>query len=160
MPYRSDRMNSAYELLNTALIQVEEASNELVQAAESLDMNPTRLQELDERLTAIHQLSRKHKVKPEELPAFHQQLQNDLGDASSADDQIEALKRELKELEASYQSHADELSKSAVAVLSNYPKRLMLNLKSWIWIQRVSMSTLTAKATPCLEAKAMKTLNF
>ncbi len=110
MPYRSPGMNSAYELLNTALIQVEEASNELLQAAESLDMNPTRLQELDDRLTAIHQLARKHKVKPEELPAFHHQLQNEVGGSSSADEQIAELKQELKELEAAYQTLADELS--------------------------------------------------
>lgn len=110
MPYRSARMDSAYEMLNTALIQVEEASNELIQAAENLDINPSRLQELDERLTAIHQLSRKHKVKPEDLPAFHQQLQNDLGDASSAEDQINEVKQALNQLESNYRTLAEDLS--------------------------------------------------
>jgi len=129
MPYRSARMETAYDLLNTALIQVEEASNELIQAAENLDMNPTRLQELDERLTVIHQLARKHKVKPEELPAFHQQLQNDLGDASSADDQIETLKSQLKELETSYQSHADELSKERSSGALKLQKAINAQLK-------------------------------
>ena len=111
MPYRSPAMESAYELLNTALIQVEEASTELNQAADALDMNPTRLQELDERLSVIHQLARKHKVKPEELPLFHQQLQEEIGNAGSADEQIEKLKKELKALEITYRSLADELSK-------------------------------------------------
>lgn len=110
MPYRSAAMNSAYEMLNTALIQVEEASTELIQAAENLDMNPSRLQELDERLTAVHQLSRKHRVKPEDLPAFHQQLKNDLGEASSAEDQINEIKQTLKQLESSYHKLADDLS--------------------------------------------------
>jgi len=111
IPYRSASIENAYELLNTALIQIEEASTELSQSAESLDMNPTRLQELDDRLTVIHQLARKHKVKPEELPAFHQRLQNDMGSASSADEQIEKLKQELKQLDTAYQTLADELSK-------------------------------------------------
>jgi DNA repair protein RecN (Recombination protein N) len=111
MPYRSPAMESAYELLNTALIQVEEASSELNQAADALDMNPTRLQELDDRLSVIHQLARKHKVKPEDLPLFHQQLQEEIGNAGSADEQIEKLKKELKALESSYRSLADELSK-------------------------------------------------
>jgi len=101
----------------------------LIQAAENLDMNPTRLQELDERLTVIHQLARKHKVKPEELPAFHQQLQNDLGDASSADDQIETLKSQLKELETSYQSHADELSKERSSGALKLQKAINAQLK-------------------------------
>jgi DNA repair protein RecN (Recombination protein N) len=103
-------METAYELLNTALIQVEEASSELNQAADSLDMNPARLQELDERLSVIHQLARKHKVKPEDLPAFHQQLQEQIGAAGSADEQIEKLKKELKALESTYRNLADELS--------------------------------------------------
>ncbi len=129
MPYRSASMNSAYELLSTALIQVEEASNELLQAAESLDMNPTRLKELDDRLTVIHQLARKHRVKPEELPAFHQQLQNDVGGASSADEQIEELKKELKELEAAYQTLADELSKKRNSGAVNLSKAINAQLK-------------------------------
>lgn len=129
MPYRSASMNTAYELLSTALIQVEEASNELVQAAESLDMNPTRLQELDERLTVIHQLARKHKVKPEELPAFHEQLLNDVGGASSADEQIEELQKELKELETAYQTLADELSKKRKSGALKLSKAINAQLK-------------------------------
>jgi len=129
MPYRSASMQSAYELLSTALIQVEEASNELIQAADSLDMNPTRLQELDERLSVIHQLARKHKVKPEDLPAFHQQLQNDVGGASSADEQIAELKKELKELETSYQTLADELSKKRKSGALKLSKAINVQLK-------------------------------
>ncbi|MBN4076063.1 AAA family ATPase, partial [Gammaproteobacteria bacterium AH-315-E17] len=45
MPYRSPAMETAFELLSTALIQVEEASGELSQAADSLEMNPARLLE-------------------------------------------------------------------------------------------------------------------
>ncbi len=129
MPYRSASVESAYELLNTALIQIEEASTELSQAAESLDMNPTRLQELDDRLSVIHQLARKHKVKPEELPAFHQQLQNDMGSASSADEQIEKLKQELKQLDTAYQTLAEELSKKRNSGALKLSKAINTQLK-------------------------------
>ncbi len=112
MPYRSQGVENAYEMLNSALIQVEEAGSELSQAAESLDMNPARLQELDERLSLIHQLARKHKVKPEELPAFHQQLQNEMGNASSADEQIEQLQQELKTLTSNYQNRCATIIQS------------------------------------------------
>ncbi len=111
MPYRSPSMESAYEMLNTALIQVEEASSELTKAADNLEMNPTRLQELDERLAAAHQLARKHKISPEEIPAFHEELSLSLGSTSSADEQIEKLKQELSSIQKEYQKVADELSK-------------------------------------------------
>lgn len=129
MPYRSPSMENAFELLNTALIQVEEATSELSQAADGIDMNPTRLQELDDRLTAIHQLARKHKVKPEELPAFHLQLENEMGSSSSADEQIEQLKQELKELESVYQSLADELSKKRSSGAIKLSKAINAQLK-------------------------------
>ena len=129
MPYRSSSMETAYELLSTALIQVEEASSELSQAADGIDMNPTRLEELDDRLTAIHQLTRKHKVKPEELPGFHQQLQDEMGSASSADEQIEKLRQELKVLESSYQELADELSKKRSTGSSKLSKAINTQLQ-------------------------------
>lgn len=111
MPYQSKGMQTASELLNTALIQVEEAGHELSRAADTLDMNPGRLQELDERLSAIHQMARKHRCKPEELPVFHQSLRDTLGSAGSADEQIARLNEQLASLQSGYQSLADELSK-------------------------------------------------
>ena len=129
MPYRSPSMETAYELLSTALIQVEEASSELGQAADGIDMNPTRLEELDDRLTAIHQLARKHKVKPEELPDFHHQLQDEMGSASSADEQIEKLKQELKEFVSAYQQLADELSKKRSSGATKLSKAINVQLK-------------------------------
>lgn len=140
MPYRSPSMESAFELLNTALIQVEEATSELSQAADGIDMNPTRLQELDDRLTAIHQLARKHKVKPEELPTFHQQLESEMGSASSADEQIEQLGQELKALESTYQSLADELSKKRASGAVKLSKAINAQLK------KLDMDSATFKA--------------
>ncbi|MDG2089923.1 MAG: DNA repair protein RecN [Gammaproteobacteria bacterium] len=129
MPYCSPSMETAYELLSTALIQVEEASSELGQAADGIDMNPARLEELDDRLTAIHQLARKHKVKPEELPAFHHQLQDEMGSASSADEQIEKLKQELKEFESAYHELADDLSKKRSSGAGKLSKAINVQLK-------------------------------
>jgi len=129
MPYRSPAMETAFELLSTALIQVEEASGELSQAADSLEMNPARLLELDERLTAIHQLARKHKIKPNELPAFHQQLQDEMGSASSADEQIEKLKQALKEADAAYRTLANELSKKRGSGALKLAKAINAQLK-------------------------------
>tara|TARA_R110000824_G_scaffold336_1_gene1618 strand:+ start:26348 stop:28009 length:1662 start_codon:yes stop_codon:yes gene_type:complete len=129
MPYRSKSMDAAYELLNTALIQVEEAGHELSQAADHLDMNPDRLQELDERLSAIHQLARKHRCKPEDLPAFHQQLQSELGSASSADEQIAKLRQQLGGLQSGYQKLADELSKKRTVGADKLSKAINAQLK-------------------------------
>jgi len=111
LPYRSAAVESACEMLNTAMIQLEEAGSELKRAAESLDIDPARLQDVDERLSAVHQLARKHRVKPDELAAFHQKLKEQLSDASSADEQLARLQEQLNTIKKDYQALADELSK-------------------------------------------------
>lgn len=112
LPYRSAAVESAYEMLNTAMIQVEEAGTELSRAADSMEINPGRLQEVDERLSAVHQLARKHRVKPDELASFHQELKQQLSGASSADEQLAKLEKELAALKQAYQAQADTLSKA------------------------------------------------
>ncbi len=112
LPYRSAAVESAYEMLNTAMIQVEEAGAELSRAADSMEINPGRLQEVDERLSAVHQLARKHRVKPDELAAFHQELKQQLSGTSSADEQLAKLEKELAAIRQAYQTKADTLSRA------------------------------------------------
>src|SRR5690606_7095518 len=68
------QLSSISQMLDTALIQVEEAADEMNHLADRIDINPARLEQLSQRLNQIHQLARKHKVKPEELPALQQEL--------------------------------------------------------------------------------------
>ena len=160
MPYRSTSMETAYELLSTALIQVEEATNELSQAAYNLDKNPTRMQELDERLSAIHQLARKHKVKPEKLSTFHQKLQGEMGSASSADEQIENFKRELKVLETTYQALADKLSKKRSSGALKLSKAINVQLKKLDMDSASFSIALTNDKSNTLSAKGNEKIEF
>jgi len=58
----------ARELLDGALIQLREAAAALRDYQAQLDPDPERLDELDRRLAAVHEMARKHRVRPEELP--------------------------------------------------------------------------------------------
>ena len=57
-------------LLANALIQVDEATHGLRRYHERLDLDPQRLQEVEQRIAAINDVARKHRVQPEELPAL------------------------------------------------------------------------------------------
>nr|AMP59740.1 DNA recombination/repair protein [Coetzeea brasiliensis] len=85
------------ELLEQADIQIHEACNELRHSAESLEIDPHRLYELEKRLSKQMQLARKHQVTPENLPNHYQLLKeesdalNDMGlDQEKLTEQIEA----------------------------------------------------------------------
>jgi DNA repair protein RecN (Recombination protein N) len=112
IPYSSKQTEEAGGLLTTALIQVEEASSTLKHAIDGFELDPGRLEEIDQRLILIHQLARKHHVPPAELPALTSKLVDELSGLSEADVQISLMDEELSNLLQRYQDLADKLSKA------------------------------------------------
>jgi len=98
------------ELLNTALIQVEEAASEISRQLDHIEINPLRLAEVNQRLGDIHQLARKHKVSPEELPALLAQLQEQLTLQNRNAEEIARLTQSADELARCWQTSAAAVS--------------------------------------------------
>lgn len=109
------------DMLNSAYIQLEEASQELRHYLERIEINPTRLQEVEERLSSLYEMARKHRVSPEELPALQEKLQEELTQLDSSDEAIAELEQQVTRLFERYQQVASELSRqrqSASTVLN------------------------------------------
>jgi DNA repair protein RecN (Recombination protein N) len=111
IPYTTRETDEVGSLLNTALIQIEEAVSTLKHSIDKFELDPARLEEIDQRLALIHQLARKHHVSPQELPALFLRLSDDLSNLSEADVQIELMTEELGSLLRRYQEKAATLSK-------------------------------------------------
>jgi len=62
------------ELVDNARIQAEEAASGLRAVADRIEMDPARLEWVEQRLASIHELARKHQVAPEDLPATGERL--------------------------------------------------------------------------------------
>jgi len=112
IPYASKQTEEAGSLLNTALIQVEEASIALKHAIDQFEVDPQRLEEIDQRLGLIHKLARKHHVPANELPELFLKLSEDLSGLSEADVQIELMEEELARLLKQYAETASSLSQA------------------------------------------------
>jgi len=106
------QLSSISQMLDTALIQVEEAADEMNHLADRIDINPARLEQLSQRLNQIHQLARKHKVKPEELPALQQELLARLDSVQHNAEEIQRLEQALTDLQQQWKKLAEKLSKS------------------------------------------------
>lgn len=104
-------LKSVTESLNTALIHTEEASSTLRAYADSLDMDPSRLEYLEDRMGQIHSLSRKHQLQPDELLALQQRILTELEQLENADATLAGLQAKLDEARAAYQHSATELHK-------------------------------------------------
>lgn len=109
---KEPQLKSAYEMLQTAIIHLEEASDELQQFRNSLDLSPEHLAEVEKRLTHIHDLARKHHVNPEDLKAIEKSLAQKIDALTHLDNEIANLQQEKKHLLSQYQIIADQVSKN------------------------------------------------
>jgi DNA repair protein RecN (Recombination protein N) len=99
----------AAALFETALIQLEESALALRRYQDRLELDPARLNELDNRIDAVTQMARKHRVASEELPALLQGLQGRLSELTLRADPAALADREHK-TEAAFREAAKKLS--------------------------------------------------
>ncbi len=106
------RLGEITSLLNEAAIQIDEAGGRLNHYLESLELDPSRLQSVERRLSTVHDLARKHKVKPEELPAVHARLRAELNEIENLDTSLEKLEQDLGKASALYLKAAKEITRA------------------------------------------------
>ena len=102
--------SSALELIHNAIIQVEEASNEVRRYSDTAQEDPERLHFLETRMGAFHDLARKHRILPEQLLDFQQRLQAELDELVRLDVGGDELQILLAEQEQQYLEQAQILS--------------------------------------------------
>ncbi|MDH3513572.1 MAG: DNA repair protein RecN [Gammaproteobacteria bacterium] len=106
------RLGEISALLNEAAIQIDEAAGRLNHYLESLELDPSRLQAVERRLSTVHDLARKHKIKPEELPAVHARLRAELNEIENLDTSLEQLEQDLEQARTAYFKTASDVSRA------------------------------------------------
>ncbi len=104
------QLREANDLLASAQIQIEEAVGELTRYLDHFEADPERQQYVEERLSAIFDLARKHRITPQELPALQQQLIDELEAQQQRGADAEQLQEELESYRAHYRQLAEKLS--------------------------------------------------
>lgn len=104
------RLAAAGELLEGAIIQAKEAASELRHYGDNIEIDPQRLMEVEQRLGAIHDLSRKHRVDSSELPALQLTLQEELSELEASEHRFGSLEGEITALRKHYVKSADAIS--------------------------------------------------
>nr|WP_086940867.1 DNA repair protein RecN [Thaumasiovibrio occultus] len=111
-------------MIEEAVIQVQEASSELRYYLDSMDMDPERFHYLDERMGKIMSLARKHLVQPSELYSKHQQLLEELDSLDCSDERMDALQEEVDGFKAIYITACEKLSKSRLRYAKELNKKI------------------------------------
>jgi DNA repair protein RecN (Recombination protein N) len=115
---------AACEALDGALIQMREAADTLRRYRDHCDADPAELARIEQRLGAIHDLARKHRVRAEELPGLHTRIAAQLAELDGADVRIETLEHERDAARNAYHDAAGALSKARHAVARTLGDRI------------------------------------
>jgi DNA repair protein RecN (Recombination protein N) len=119
------QLKEAADGVDSALIQIEEATRSLNRYLQRAELDPARLAEVENRIQAIHNTARKFRVKPEELPELLEkdlarmaELESFANDGALAKLESEALSHfqtSAKQLSAKRQTAANTLSQKISA---------------------------------------------
>ncbi len=102
-------LDETRSLLDSARIQVEEATAVLRDYADAVELDPNRLAEVDDRLGQLLTLARKHRLEADELASHHQGLRAELDRLSNADIELDKLETRLASRESAYAHCAEQL---------------------------------------------------
>ena len=103
-------LEEATQLLSEAAVLVNESIESLRHYADRLDIDPQRLQWLEQRIGILHDLARKHRCRPEDLPAIEEKISKELDNIEHADERRETLQARLTTLEQGYLDTARQLT--------------------------------------------------
>ena len=121
---RHEAIGSIVTLLENAEIQIEEAVSELRLFNDGFDADPERLEQVNARLGVLHNVARKHKITPAELPQLVADLRAQLNRFENCDAELEQLTANDEMLRDQYQQLATELSKQRKKAGSKLVKQI------------------------------------
>jgi len=117
-------LNTIASALNEALILIEDNATSLRHYADRVEVDEQELLMVEERLTNIEQISRKHHISSEEIPVLHAQLQAEYEQLNLPENDIETLAAMLQESEQKYRDLAKKLSQKRVKVAAKLSKSI------------------------------------
>ena len=122
-------MEPLVERLEAARVELEDIAAEVESANGKMDVSPERLEIVEERISLLYSLMRKHDVSSEEeLIAVRDSLSSLVADASSLEEEVKRLSKELDTALAAYEKAAgklhDKRAKAAVPFAESIQKQL------------------------------------
>ena len=102
-------LTSISESLESAQIQLDEAIHGLNRYLQKMDLDPARLQQVEERMQALHSASRKYRTETDDLPKLLLETTERL-EALTASQNIDALREKVNQEDAAYLKLAKQLS--------------------------------------------------
>lgn len=106
LPQEQAHIKNTCELISGALIQCEEAVDEMQQFADRIQLDPERLHQIEARMSALHQLARKYHIDSSQLQDHAQQLQKELLSLQNNEGKLAQLQLQQSQFISAYDAAA------------------------------------------------------
>ncbi len=107
-----EKLQTGFDLVNSAQLQSQEAIYELTQYLSKLSSDDQSVEEIEERISELYGLGRKHNCQIEALLAVRDQIEQKLSNIGGGAGSIEHMNQQLNSIAGRYQIKAQALSKS------------------------------------------------
>ncbi len=122
------RLDPAIAALDRAVAEVEAATETLSEAAQVIEIDDLRLNNVEERLFALRELARKHRVDVDKLPELRQSFHDRLALIDDQSDAVAKLEAAVQKARTRYLRHAETLSKARTKASKALDKAVNLEL--------------------------------
>ncbi|MCD6038703.1 MAG: repair protein RecN [Gammaproteobacteria bacterium] len=106
------KISTWIESLHATILQLKDIEDELRRYLDTFALDPERLSWLDQRISLLFDIARKHKIDPNELYDMQQKLISEYNELEYSDTRFMELEKKLNTLTKFYYAAADKLSQS------------------------------------------------
>ncbi len=125
-----EKYTSLFERLNSSLIELDDLAAEILQASEEVEFNPEDAETIQDRLSLIYQLLKKHHVSSVgELIEIQENLEKEALHYHDLDGEIEATKKRCDALREDAQAQARTLTKKRTLAVPSLESEMIKLLR-------------------------------
>lgn len=157
---RTKSMEAAQTLLQQVSVDIDEAVSLVRDAIDEVEVNPSLLNEVEERITAIFTLARKHQVIPSELQELSNQLRQQLEALKDSQTSQDNLQRQAEHWRSNYLELAQNISQSRAQNATKLGQEINNNLTQLSMEGAEFSIQLTSKSLEQAGSKGMDFIEF
>lgn len=124
----NDKYSDIYEIIDNALIQVNEAVDEIENASSDISLNANEQENIESRIFALKDLARKHGCEVDALPQVLDQFKNQLNAISLGEDGLSDLRADEQKKRLAYIEAANLLHQSRIKTAQRLDDLVMAEL--------------------------------
>lgn len=117
-----------YEVLDVALINTQEAEEEIADALQEINLSQNEIDTIEQRLFALKDLARKHRVTVDELPQVWQDIETQLNSLSRGETDLSQLQQKEQTAYENYVKKAAAVHAERQATAQLLDRKIMAEL--------------------------------